>query len=588
MLRSLPVPFQAILWPLFGAVLILATGRLLPAWVRRLLAGAAAAASLAAIWSLRSGGAERVQLDWSPLNLFRAGPALSAGDIALPAALALASVAVALALGIGGRQPRSPWHGLLLILLAGALTTTLAANLLTLAIGSALMDLALMGLALWCGQRSEDAEDSERRPLLALTAALPGLAATLILVLCALRLDAEVGHTSFPARQIPPSVLVLLGVAAILRTQIFPLHPRRVRGAAGAAALLLPAGAGLYLLARVQAVAPVIPAEALPALLGSLALLAGGLLAWSGSAAARRQSGGGPGALWRGLLIHQVGAGLLFALVLPGTSPWPLLSLMLALALLAVWWDADTVVAPFTLPARLQSARQWVGQRVGPRLEPWWQHRQQQLAERFGFLARWRDSWIARRGAVLLPALAVASLAGLPLTAGARARWPLYAALLQDGNPHLWSLLVADTFLAAGLWLGLSDLFTPARRLRPLALVGMLFLAAVLLLSGMGAGQGLGWQPVHIRGVSAWGMGLLYIVPWLVGIWLASLGLRWRQIAPLVQSIVGLDWLYRALGRLGSILEGAGYWLGQVGEGEGWWGWALIILALAAIFLTGS
>ncbi|NLF11082.1 MAG: hypothetical protein GX597_04780, partial [Anaerolineaceae bacterium] len=117
MLRSLPVPFQAILWPLFGAVLILATGRLLPAWVRRLLAGAAAAASLAAIWSLRSGGAERVQLDWSPLNLFRAGPALSAGDIALPAALAVATVAVALALGIGGRQPRSPWHGLLLVLL---------------------------------------------------------------------------------------------------------------------------------------------------------------------------------------------------------------------------------------------------------------------------------------------------------------------------------------------------------------------------------------------------------------------------------------------------------------------------------------
>jgi len=588
MLRSLPVPFQAILWPLFGAALILLTGRLLPAWVRRLLAGAAAAASLAAIWSLRSGGAERVQLDWSPLNLFRAGPALAAGDIALPAALALATVAVALALGLGGRQRRSPWHGLLLILLAGALTTTLAANLLTLAIGSALMDLALMGLALWCGEQSEDAGESERRPLLALTAALPGLASTLILVLCALRLDAEVGHTSFPARQIPASILVLLGVAAILRTQIFPLHPRRIRGAAGAAVLLLPAGAGLYLMARVQAVAPVIPAERLPALVGSLALLAGGLLAWSGSAAARRVSGAGPGALWRGLLIHQVGAGLLFALVLPGTSPWPLLSLMLALALLALWWDADTALAPLTLPARLQSARQWVGQRVGPTLKPWWQPRQQQLAERLGFLARWRDSWIARRGAVLLPALAVASLTGLPLTAGARARWPLYAALLQDGNPHLWSLLVADTFLAAGLWLGLRDLFTPARRPRPLALVGMLFLAAVLLFSGMGWGQGLGWQPVHIRGISAWGMGLLYIVPWLVGIWLASLGLRWRRIAPLVQSIVGLDWLYRALGRLGSVVEGAGYWLGQVGEGEGWWGWALVILALAAIFLTGS
>lgn len=568
--------------------MILVAGRLLPAWLRRLLAGAAAAASLAAIWSLRSGGAEPVRLTWTPLNMFRAGPTLAAGDIALPAALALATVATALALGIGGQQRRSPWHGLLLVLLAGALATTLAANLLTLAIGSALMDLALMGLALWCGEQSEDAEGSERRPLLALTTALPGLAATLIVVLCALRLDAEVGHTSFPARQMPSSILVLLGVAAILRTQIFPVHPRRIHGAAGAAALLLPAGTGLYLLARVQAIAPVIPARALPALLGSLALLAGGLLAWSGSAAARRLSGGGPGALWRGLLVHQVGAGLMFALALPGTSPWPLLSLMLALALLALWWDADTVVAPLALPARLQSARLWIGQRLGPRLEPWWQQLREQVAQRLGFLARWRDSWLARRGAVLFPALAVASLLGLPLTAGARARWPLYAALLQDGNAQLLSLLVADTFLAAGLWLGLSDLFTPVRRPRPQALVGMLFLAAVLLLSGMGGGQGLGWQPVRVRGVSAWGMGLLYVLPWVVGVWLASVGLRWRRLAPLVQSIVGLDWLYRALGRLGGIVEGAGYWLGQVGEGEGWWGWALIVLALAAIFLTGS
>ncbi|HSJ54063.1 MAG TPA: hypothetical protein VLC52_10005, partial [Anaerolineae bacterium] len=363
MLRSVPVPFQAILWPLLGAALILAIGRLLPAWLRRLLAAAAAGASLAAIWSLRSGGPERVAVDWSPLNLFRAGPALSPGELALPAALALATVAVALALGVGGRQARSPWHGLLLVLLAGALTMTLAANLLTLAIGSALMDLALMGLALWCGEPGEAGEGSESCRPLALGTAVPGLATTLILVLCALRLDAEVGHTSFPARQIPSSILLLVGVAAILRAQVFPLHPRQVHGAAGAAALLLPAGAGLYLLARVQAVAPVIPAEALPAVLGSLALLAGGLLAWSGSAAARRLPGRGSGGLWRGLLIHQVGTGLLFALVLPGTSPWPLLSLMLALALLAMWWDAEPDVAPLPLPAWLQAMGRWV--------EPW-------------------------------------------------------------------------------------------------------------------------------------------------------------------------------------------------------------------------
>ena len=92
---------------------------------------------------------------------------------------------------------------------------------------------------------------------------------------------------------------------------------------------------------------------------------------------------------------------------------------------------------------------------------------------------------------------------------------------------------------------------------------------------------------MRIQGVSPWGMGLLYFLPWLVGIWLASLATRWRRVTPLVQSILGLDWLYRAAGRVGRYVGAVGYWLGQVGEGEGWWGWALIILALGAIFLSG-
>jgi hypothetical protein len=583
MLRSVPVPFQAILWPLIGAVLILAIGRLLPAWARRLLAAAAAGASLATVWSLRGGGLERTEIAWAPLNLFRVGPALAPGDLSMPVALLLATVAVALALGIGSRQARDPWPALLLVLLAGALTTTLAANLLALAMGGALLDLALIGLALWCSEpgdgneRSEHGEHGERseshRPL-ALSTAVPGLAATLLLVLCAVRLDAEVGHASFPARQIPASILLLMGVAAILRAQVFPLHARRVHGATGAAALLLPTGAGLYLLARVQAQAPVIPAEGLAALVGSLALLAGGLLAWSGGAAARRLSHQGAGGPWHGLLIHQVGMGLLFALVLPGTSPWPLLSLLLALTILVLWWDANSGAEPMP-PAWLRS--------VGQRVEPW----RQGLAERLPSLARWRDSWLATRGAVLLPALAMASLAGLPFTAGARARWPLYAALLQDGNPSLWALLVADAFLAAGLWLGLRSLFTPADRPRLSSLLSMLLLATVLVLSGLGGGEKVGWQAVRVPDVSVWGLGLLYILPWLVGIWLASLAARWRRVAPMLQSVVGLDWFYRGAGWIGRGLQGAGLWLGQVGEGAGWFGWALIILALGAIFLSG-
>jgi hypothetical protein len=583
MLRSVPVPFQAILWPLLGAVLCLAVGRLLPAWLRRVLTAAAAGASLVVIWSLRSGGLERVELSWVPLNIFRAGLTISTAGLAVPAALVLATVAFALALGIGGRQARDPWLGLLLFLLAGALTLTLAANLLTMAIGSALLDLTLIALALWCDESSDEADPGRTCRPLPLTAAVPGLASTLVLVLCALRLDAEVGHTMIPARQIPAPILLLAGVAGLLRAQVFPLHARHVKGPTGAAALLLPTGAGLYLLARAQAVAPIIPTEGVPALLGSLALLAGGLIAWSGGAAARQILGQEPGGLWHGLSIHQVGGGLLFVLLLPRMSPWPMLSMLLALALLALWWGANRDALPLALPAWIQPVRQ--------RLEPWrlqqFEPWRQQLSERLPSLLRRLGSWLARRGAVLLPALAIVSLAGLPLTAGARARWPLYAALLRDRNPALLALLVADALLAAGLWLGLRSLSTSTRHPRPLSLFGMLFLAAVLIVAGLGGGERVGWQAVRISDVSALGMGLLYILPWLAGIWLASLAARWSRVAPMVRSIVGLDWLFRAASRIGHYLEGVGYWLGQVGEGEGWWGWALIILALGAIFLTG-
>jgi hypothetical protein len=37
---------------------------------------------------------------------------------------------------------------------------------------------------------------------------------------------------------------------------------------------------------------------------------------------------------------------------------------------------------------------------------------------------------------------------------------------------------------------------------------------------------------------------------------------------------------------LGRYLVDAVYWLSRVGEGEAWWGWALIILALGVILFT--
>jgi hypothetical protein len=51
--------------------------------------------------------------------------------------------------------------------------------------------------------------------------------------------------------------------------------------------------------------------------------------------------------------------------------------------------------------------------------------------------------------------------------------------------------------------------------------------------------------------------------------------------------VANLDWFYRAAGWLGERLVSAVHWLGRAGEGEGWWGWALIVVALGTIFLLG-
>jgi NADH:ubiquinone oxidoreductase subunit 2 (subunit N) len=564
MFGTIAVPLQAIAWPLLGAAVLLILGRLLPSGIRRLLACAAAIASSLALWSLRSEGIARAEISWMPLNIFRTTPTLTSVGLALPVGIVLAILTLALALGIRGRETQVSWHGLLLISFAGALTMALAANVVTLALGSALLDLALLALAVW-------GRSDRRDPALSL--ATPGVASTLVLVFCALRLDAEVGHTSLLVQQaqgqIPDQILVLMGLAGILRLLVFPLHPRRLDGAEKAAAMLLPVAAGVYLLARVQAIAPVLAELRWPVVVGGIALLAGGLLSTAGSLAARAASNSELGRLWTGVLVQQTAGALFFVLLLAGASPWPLLSLTLALAVLVIWWDMAPEPDPAPPPAWLagvsQTAKSW----------------QAGLARRMG-------AWPIRQVTALLPGIALASLIGLPFTAGSRARWPLYAALLRGGKPALWLLLIADTFLATGLWLGLRLVVRQAagRRPAPLSRLAMFLLVALLLIAGIVPGGSLGWKPVAVTGVSVWGLGLLFGLPWLLGGWLASLRVHWQNVADHVLKIAGLDWFYQAAGWIGRQVEGTGFWLSQVGEGEGWWGWALIILTLGAILLS--
>jgi hypothetical protein len=436
------------------------------------------------------------------------------------------------------------------------------------------LDLALVGIILWTGDTP--AGEGQR----SLAAVVPGVASTLLLLLAALRLDAEAGHMFLLGRNLPVEMLLLVGIAGLLRLSAYPLHPRGEKAPQDAAAFLLPLIAGIFLLARVQALAPVLSGRPWLIALGIVGLLAGGLMAWSGSLAstARGHRASAGAGFWTGILVHQAGLALLFAVLAAGISPWPLVSVPLALGGLVAWWAA-----------------QWDGEEerrllwlegLWQRSEAWRTGLWQRGVERFPFLATGRASWLGRIALLLVPVIILASLAGAPFTAGLRARWFLYAVLLRQGNLSLLVLLAADTLLAASLWIAFRGVLSRpgTGRLAPIPLAASALLAAFLVLPGIAPGI-LDLGPSRDLGVSVWGLGLVFVLPWLLGAWLARLTGRLRAQAHLVHAAVDLNWLFRGLGWAGERLVSLFFWLGQVGEGEGWWGWALIILALGAIFL---
>lgn len=577
MLDSIPVPWRATFWSLLGAAIILTVGYFLPNRLRRLLAAVAAAAALRTLWSVAGGTPEGAGWSWEPITFFRAGPALQPQPLSLFVGITLAGTTMAMLLGIRGAA-RTAWHGLILVALAGCLITAMAANLLTLALGSALLDLALLAMA------ASAADEADR---IAWRMAVPGVASTLLLFLSAVVMNTQVGTTFLSARILPMGVLLPLGLAGLLRLMAFPLHPRRFATAENAASLVLPTGAGACLLARVQSLVPILADRPWVPAVGGAALLAGGVLAWIGGTRDLDRSGTGSGP-WFGLAVHQVGLTLVFILLLDGLAPWPLVSLALAVGTMAIWWDGSLVQEPAPRPGRLQaigrrlaSGAGWVQGRVAtvvPAVERWPNP-----------FPRLRLGWVGR---LLLPALALASPAGAPLTVGAISRWSLYGRLLAQGQGILLlALMLADTLLAAGLWAALRT-FSRHRAGRPvglMAILAMLALVAAMLVVGVSPGRlgsHLGLEPPTRPGVSAQGLGLLYGLPWFLGLWLAYAGGRLTRPLDLIRSAVNLDWLYRAASWAGQRLVDGLYWLSRVGEGDGWWGWALIVLALGAIFLT--
>jgi hypothetical protein len=167
-------------------------------------------------------------------------------------------------------------------------------------------------------------------------------------------------------------------------------------------------------------------------------------------------------------------------------------------------------------------------------------------------------------------------------------RWPAYGALLANGQAGLLVVvLLADSLLVAALWTFLRiTIWRPAeQRLGFLAALSMVAFAGSIILLGI-APDSLELQAMEQVDVSAWGLGLIYVLPWLVGIWMARATSRLQGHLEPVQRFLQLDWLWRSAGRLGQGLVAAVAWIGRLGEGEGWFGWVLIILLIGIVLLT--
>jgi hypothetical protein len=598
MLDSIPVPAQAILWPLLGAAIALTLQRILPQWLGRLFAALAAVAAFGTLWSLREADPARLQLFWEPVGIFRTSPALYVDGLSLFAGLVLTSVVAALVLGLRSEEGNVGlrWQGLILVALAGGLILAMAANLPTLALGSALIDLALIGTLL------PQVQSSTRAPAPIWAAIVAGSCSTLLLFAAALQMSAQLGTTSLLASDQSSQVLLFVALAGILRAMVFPIHPRKLTSPQESGLMVLAVGVGVLLLARVQSIEPILGSYPWIQALGSIAILIGAVLAWSTRFEPAQQlqiDAGDPAPegsqrsqgstsdyerLWISILVHQTGFALVFLVQLGDTVPWPLFSLPVALGILSIWWNASSEREMAPQPAWSEWLnRQWrsIGSRAGT-----------YVRERIPVTDRW--NWTRFRGALtrLLPSVALASLAGVPLTAGALTRWPLYATVLAQGHAGLLiALLVTDIFLAAGLWLAVATVWRQSSSYKPqtASILAMLGLVGLLLITGLGPDRlpaSLGLTLLPAADVSALGLGLLFVLPWLVGAWLARVQRPSNEWLRRIWDLLNLDWLYRGVAWTGRQVRAAVHWVGVVGEGDGWWGWALVVLALGAVLLA--
>jgi formate hydrogenlyase subunit 3/multisubunit Na+/H+ antiporter MnhD subunit len=489
----------------------------------------------------------------------------------------MALVALAcIAPGLGRSEyPERSSHAALLALLAAGFSFVFSANLITLCLSWVIFDLAFLWALAASDRGGSKTRIAPRVLNFSCLACLSLLAAALLLVQGDKGLSLRSGSISTPA-------LDLILLAALIRVGLYPLHlwiPIGVEAGLAARSLLhlVPASAGLYLLTRLSTWANGGLLWRLPpqgdvlslskgwgglrggdgqalTIVGGLAFLIGALLAWVETDL---------GKILSFTMISQVGYAVASLAVAkpPTLVVLPSLNLVLCLGLLFLSQDRSELGSLWTRAAS---------------------------------------------------GLAMASLAGVPLTLGFVGRWHLYHSLLtsassvEPAGSHLALLalsLFAETFLFAALlrrWSVVSiRVFPPEFAYQRSSVMGAALLAAPVLI--------LGLHPPVLRP-------LVEVVsfPALASLLRSTTIVQWAAcVSPLLggyllqrhhqrvfdpvetfwlklTTALRLEWLYRLLGHIVAGAASALRIVGRVSESRGYLGWIAVVGLLAFLLLRSG
>jgi formate hydrogenlyase subunit 3/multisubunit Na+/H+ antiporter MnhD subunit len=451
-------------------------------------------------------------------------------------------VLVGLATIAPGLGRSEDWEGssypALLTLLAAGLSLVFSANLITLSLSWVVFDLAF----LWTLIGLRIAPKVPRVLNLSCLACLSLLAAALLLG----RGDESLSPRS---SSVSPPVFGLILLAALMRVGLYPLHlwvPTGVEARLPARSLLhlVPTSAGLYLLARLSVWANSgLPYGQVLIIAGSLAFAIGALLAWAEADL---------GTTLSFVMISQAGyiVASLAAVKPPTMVVLPSLNLVLCLGLLFLSQDRSEVESIWSKAAT---------------------------------------------------GLAMASLAGVPLTLGFAGRWHLYHSLLTGSHLALLALtLLAETLLFATLlrmWSAVSRPVFPSEfTCKRASVVGAALLAVPILILGLHPPalaplmEGVPFLTVAdlLRSTTMAQWAALLLSP--LGGYLFQRR-RQRTFDPMetfwlkLTTALRLEWLYRLLGEVVDGAAGALQIAGRMSEGNGYLGWIVVLGLLAFLFL---